>query len=89
MVNVNILIYAEILNGLVLMAYIVVRYSPLYYGLLLIIIIIIIIMLHPLAEMESARVCIVCMVVVCRRVVLSACKPGNHAESHAILLPQL
>ena len=85
MVNVNILIYAEILNGLVLMAYIVVRYSPLYYGLLLIIII----MLHPLAEMESARLCIVCMVVVCRRVVLSACKPGNYAESHAILLPQL
>ena len=61
------------LTGLVLMAYIVVRYSPLYYGLLLIIIIII--MLQPLAEMESARVYIVCMVVVCRRVVLSACKP--------------
>ena len=35
MVNVNILLYAEIyLTGSFLIAYIAVRYSPLYYGLL-------------------------------------------------------
>ena len=35
MVNVNILLYAEIINGLIFDSAYIVRYSPLYYGLLL------------------------------------------------------